>query len=73
MKAEVMGFAEFTGKSTFPFPNAKYEGTGDYLIITADFTTETEKTVTSNGKFVQISKKEEDRHLIYHDEYEVTV
>ncbi|EFO90934.1 hypothetical protein CRE_29034 [Caenorhabditis remanei] len=73
MKAEVMGFAEFTGKSTSTILNAKYEGTGDYLIITADFTTQTEKTVTSNGKLVQIWKKDGDRHLIYHDEWEVVV
>ncbi|EFO90958.1 hypothetical protein CRE_29013 [Caenorhabditis remanei] len=71
MKAEFIKFAEFTGKSTSTFSNAKYEGTGDYLIITADFTSETEKAGTIKGKFVQIWKKEGDRHLIYHDEYEV--
>ncbi|CAL2038696.1 unnamed protein product [Caenorhabditis brenneri] len=71
VKAEFIKFSESTGKSTTQFSNAKYEGTGTYLIITADFTSETEKAGTINGKFLQIWKKEGDRHLIYHDEYEV--
>ncbi|CAO4372230.1 unnamed protein product [Caenorhabditis nigoni] len=71
MKQEFIKFAESTGKSTSTFSNATYQGTGEYLIITADFTSETEKAGTINGKFLQIWKKEGDRHLIYHDEFEV--
>ncbi|CAB60313.1 DUF4440 domain-containing protein [Caenorhabditis elegans] len=71
IKAELLKFSEATGRSTSSFSNQKYEGAGDYLIITADFSSETEKAGTVKGKFVQIWKKEGDRHLIYHDEFEV--
>ncbi|CAB05188.1 DUF4440 domain-containing protein [Caenorhabditis elegans] len=47
-------FAEGTGKSVGTTTNAKYEGSGDYLIITADFSSETEKAGTVKGRFVQI-------------------
>ncbi|EGT42072.1 hypothetical protein CAEBREN_22473 [Caenorhabditis brenneri] len=65
-------FAEGTGKSVATVTNAKYEGAGDYLIITADFSAKTEKAGTVNGKFLQIWKKEGDRHLVFHDEFEIT-
>ncbi|UMM26389.1 hypothetical protein L5515_010116 [Caenorhabditis briggsae] len=65
-------FAEGTGNSVATISNAKYEGAGDYLIVTADFSAVTEKAGTVNGKFLQIWKKEGDRHLVYHDEFEIT-
>lgn len=65
-------FAEGTGKSVATVSNAKYEGAGDYLIITADFSADTEKAGVVKGKFLQIWKKSGDRHLVYHDEFEVT-
>ncbi|EFO90930.1 hypothetical protein CRE_29012 [Caenorhabditis remanei] len=65
-------FAEGTGKSVATVSNAKYEGAGDYLIITADFSADTEKAGTVKGKFLQIWKKEGDRHLVFHDEFEIT-
>ncbi|CCD63255.1 DUF4440 domain-containing protein [Caenorhabditis elegans] len=69
--AHLAKFAEGTGKSVATILNAKYEGAGDYLIITADFSAETEKAGTVKGKFLQIWKKEGDRHLVFHDEFEI--
>ncbi|EGT42038.1 hypothetical protein CAEBREN_13358 [Caenorhabditis brenneri] len=71
IKSLYIKFAELTGKSTANFTNTKYEGTGDFIIITSEFVYETEKAGTIKGKFLQIWKKEGDRHLIFHDEFEV--
>lgn len=65
-------FAEETGKSTCSISNEIYEGVGDYLIITANFSADTEKIGVMKGKFVQIWKKSGDTYLVYHDEYEMT-
>ncbi|PIC32357.1 hypothetical protein B9Z55_012718 [Caenorhabditis nigoni] len=70
--AYVAKFAEASGKSVATFSNTKYGGTGDYLIVTTDVSTKTEKMGTVNAKILQIWKKEGDRHLIYHDEFEIT-
>ncbi|PIC24283.1 hypothetical protein B9Z55_017680 [Caenorhabditis nigoni] len=70
-KGEFIKFDELGGDATSTFSNVHYQGTGDYLIITANYSTKTEKIGTINGKFVQIWKKEGDRHLIYHDEFEI--
>ncbi|EFO96000.1 hypothetical protein CRE_16369 [Caenorhabditis remanei] len=64
--------AEGTGKSVATISNAKYEGAGDYLIITADFSADTEKAGIVKGRFLQIWKKEGDRHLVFHDEFKIT-
>lgn len=72
LKAEFTKFAEATGKSVGSFSNQKYEGAGDYLITSGNFSSETEKAGTMKGTFVQIWKKDGDKHLVYHEEYEVT-
>ncbi|VDM79102.1 unnamed protein product [Strongylus vulgaris] len=42
---------------------------GDYLIITADYETTTEKVGVITGKFTQIWRKTNDTYLIIHDEF----
>ncbi|CAI2352347.1 unnamed protein product [Caenorhabditis sp. 36 PRJEB53466] len=65
-------FAEGSGKAVATISNAKFEGVGDYLVVTADFSSVTEKIGTVNGKFVQIWKKEGGKLFVYHDEFEIT-
>ncbi|CAI2352349.1 unnamed protein product [Caenorhabditis sp. 36 PRJEB53466] len=65
------GFADITGKAVNSISNVKFEGTGNWLIISANFRTETEKIGVVTGKFLQIWKKEGEKLSVYHDEFEM--
>ncbi|VDM84038.1 unnamed protein product [Strongylus vulgaris] len=54
---EFENFDQFTGKATTKFSNEVYLKAGDYLIITADYETTTEKVGVITGKFTQIWRK----------------
>ncbi|KAK5970952.1 DUF4440 domain-containing protein [Trichostrongylus colubriformis] len=62
------------GKHTFELSNQKYQGTDDYKITDFDFKL---KEWDSNanileGKMLHIWKREGDKWLIYHEQYEVS-
>ncbi|EGT34296.1 hypothetical protein CAEBREN_05510 [Caenorhabditis brenneri] len=65
-------FSEVSGKTVTSLSGMKYEGTGDYLIVTGSMVSETEKIGIMKAKFIQVWKKEGERHLILHDHFEIT-
>ncbi|CAI2352346.1 unnamed protein product [Caenorhabditis sp. 36 PRJEB53466] len=64
-------FSELTGMSVTTLSNAKYEGVGDFLIISGEISAETEKVGVKKAKFVQIWKKDGEKNLILHNEFDV--
>ncbi|EGT34315.1 hypothetical protein CAEBREN_12616 [Caenorhabditis brenneri] len=71
--ANKIKFAEMSGKSVTTLSNLKYEGSGNYLIVSGSLMAKTEKIGSLKGKFVQIWKKEDGRYLIFHDQFEIVL
>ncbi|KHJ86903.1 hypothetical protein OESDEN_13334 [Oesophagostomum dentatum] len=57
------------GKSTTKLSGDSYLKAGDFLIITANYETNTEKIGVAKGKFTQIWRKTGDKYTIIHDEF----
>ncbi|CAI2352348.1 unnamed protein product [Caenorhabditis sp. 36 PRJEB53466] len=68
---ELKKFAANAGKVVSVLSNKQFEGVGEFLIVRADFSSETEKTGKVTGKFLQIWKKKDNSHRIYHDEFQL--
>ncbi|KHJ79876.1 hypothetical protein OESDEN_20463 [Oesophagostomum dentatum] len=59
------------GKTRMEVSNSKYEGSGNFPVVTTDFTFRTEKNGDLRGSFIQIWRKDGDGYTIYHDEYQM--
>ncbi|KHJ96999.1 hypothetical protein OESDEN_03032 [Oesophagostomum dentatum] len=55
----------------FKVSNSKYEGSGNFLVVTTDFAFHTEKNGDLHGSFIQIWRRDGDGYTIYHDEYQM--
>ncbi|XGW03539.1 hypothetical protein V3C99_015038 [Haemonchus contortus] len=60
------------GPHTFELTNQKYQGTNDYIITDFDFELKKKENNASilKGKMRHIWKREGDKWLIYHEQYE---
>ncbi|VDO15195.1 unnamed protein product [Haemonchus placei] len=59
------------GKATTKLTDEVYQMTSDYIIVSANYETTTEKIGIIKGKFSQIWKKTGNSYSIYHDEFEM--
>ncbi|XGW26371.1 hypothetical protein V3C99_007188 [Haemonchus contortus] len=71
IKQELLKYEELMGKATTKLFDEAYQMTSDYIIVTANYETTTEKMGTIKGKFSQIWKKAGNSYSIYHDEFEM--
>ncbi|CAJ0604330.1 unnamed protein product [Cylicocyclus nassatus] len=62
-------FLEKSGKLTTKLSNEKFDMAGDFIILTSDYETQTEKIGVLKGKFTQIWRKNNDTYLLLHIEY----
>ncbi|EYC32762.1 hypothetical protein Y032_0002g1087 [Ancylostoma ceylanicum] len=66
---EFVEFDKLMGKSTTKVSNERYQMAGDYIILSADYGTTTEKMGTIKGKFTQVWRKTNNKYMILHDEF----
>ncbi|RCN47571.1 hypothetical protein ANCCAN_06342 [Ancylostoma caninum] len=66
---EFMEFDKLMGKSTTKVYNEHYQMVGDYIILSADYETASQKTGTIKGKFTQVWRKTNNKYMILHDEF----
>ncbi|EPB66731.1 hypothetical protein ANCCEY_14179 [Ancylostoma ceylanicum] len=66
---EFVEFDKLMGKSTTKVSNERYQMAGDYIILSADYETTTEKMGTVKGKFTQVWRKTNNKYMILHDEF----
>ncbi|VDL75669.1 unnamed protein product [Nippostrongylus brasiliensis] len=64
-------FDKMVGESTTKLSGDTYQMSTDYIIITSNYETTSEKSGVIKGKFLQIWKKENNTYLIYHDEFDM--
>ncbi|EPB72531.1 hypothetical protein ANCCEY_08367 [Ancylostoma ceylanicum] len=69
IKNEFVEYVQQIGKSTSKGTVNSYQMTGDFIIITGDHESITEKMGTIKGKYTQIWRKSGDTYLILHEEY----
>ncbi|RCN47567.1 hypothetical protein ANCCAN_06338 [Ancylostoma caninum] len=62
-------FAKLMGETTTKAMKETYQMTGDYIIVTGEYETSSEKMGTIKGTFTQIWRKAKDTYLILHEEY----
>ncbi|CAI4222062.1 unnamed protein product [Auanema sp. JU1783] len=63
-------FGEMMGKNHSTISDAVFEGSENYITITAKYTTETEKLGTVKGNYSQVWKKEDGKWLVIYDIYD---
>ncbi|ETN77644.1 hypothetical protein NECAME_10892 [Necator americanus] len=71
IKKELLEFDQRMGEVTNKFTGVQYQKTGDFLIISANYETNTEKMGMVKGKFTQIWRKSNNKYLILHDEFSI--
>ncbi|VDO84456.1 unnamed protein product [Heligmosomoides polygyrus] len=71
IKEMFLKFDSMAGKTVSKLHGTTYQMTPDYIIITSDYESTTEKMGVIKGKFSQIWKKENNTYLIYHDQFEM--
>ncbi|EYC32737.1 hypothetical protein Y032_0002g1070 [Ancylostoma ceylanicum] len=71
IKQELQEFDKMAGKRKTKILSDTYQMTQDYVIITTDYESTTEKMGVLKGKATQIWKKSNNKYLIYHEMFSI--